>query len=379
MTARSWEFKQQELANTAWAVATLEILERPLLNSLVDAVLGKREEFGTQELSSALWAFATLHFGSYDFWHLMTEAVSTRELQHFGAQSVSNTLWALATMRWRDVPILEALGAAALGRLPQFSVQALANTAWALAQLEMERQEMGMIQGEAMARLGQFQSQELATTAWAFGRFQDRYLSIMRAILEEAELRVSSSRALDAASASMLLEAFAPLRLGQRWLSTLQGRMEPQLVPGLGPLLCAAEEEGDLEMQIQLLRSLADCHEGLEDAALFAAIFRLLLSGKTADAEALWQAMPGKSTLQLGSSTWNFQALQDLCSGEKWARQFAALKQLGRCGLEFLVFGVKLECLGHAGHVYAVYVYMHCRVYTVHVDRMNSFWWFLHL
>jgi len=28
--------------------------------------------------SGALWAFATLHFGSYDFWHLMTEAVSTR-------------------------------------------------------------------------------------------------------------------------------------------------------------------------------------------------------------------------------------------------------------------------------------------------------------
>jgi len=36
------------------------------------------------------------------------------------------------------------------------------------------------------ARLGQFQSQELATSAWALGRFQDRYLSIMRAILEEA-------------------------------------------------------------------------------------------------------------------------------------------------------------------------------------------------
>ena len=60
------------------------------------------------------------------------------------------------------------------------------------------------------------------------------WLKLIKTNSSQAELRVSSSGALDAASASMLLEAFAPLRLGQRWLSTLQGRMEPQLVPGGG-------------------------------------------------------------------------------------------------------------------------------------------------
>ncbi len=54
------EFKSQELANTAWAFATVGQSDEKLFVVLARAVERRVSEFNTQDLANTAWAFATL-------------------------------------------------------------------------------------------------------------------------------------------------------------------------------------------------------------------------------------------------------------------------------------------------------------------------------
>ena len=53
-------FNPQELANTAWAFATLGQLDAQLFTALARAVERRVGNFNTQNLANAAWAFATV-------------------------------------------------------------------------------------------------------------------------------------------------------------------------------------------------------------------------------------------------------------------------------------------------------------------------------
>jgi len=58
-------FKPQELANTAWAFAALQVCNLPLLESIASAAnrpMRERRDFKPPELSTMVWAFATLPY-----------------------------------------------------------------------------------------------------------------------------------------------------------------------------------------------------------------------------------------------------------------------------------------------------------------------------
>ena len=67
------QFEAQELANSAWGLATM-LLTMPGLEQAV-----WRHELRGQELSNTMRAFATLQLGSYRFWSFIaSEAVANR-------------------------------------------------------------------------------------------------------------------------------------------------------------------------------------------------------------------------------------------------------------------------------------------------------------
>lgn len=58
--AKIREWIPQEMANTAWSLATLSITDETLLSSIAAEAIKKISEFSTQHLSNTVWSFATL-------------------------------------------------------------------------------------------------------------------------------------------------------------------------------------------------------------------------------------------------------------------------------------------------------------------------------
>ena len=54
------EFNAQNLANTAWAFATLKLLDEKLFTVLASQAEQQLSELNAQELANTAWAFATL-------------------------------------------------------------------------------------------------------------------------------------------------------------------------------------------------------------------------------------------------------------------------------------------------------------------------------
>ena len=54
------EFNPQELANAAWAFATLAVQDSELLEAMRPAAVFKIWEFNLQDLANTAWALATL-------------------------------------------------------------------------------------------------------------------------------------------------------------------------------------------------------------------------------------------------------------------------------------------------------------------------------
>lgn len=54
------EFYPQDLANTAWSLATLTMKDMPFLNAIAASALPLLSEFRPQNLTNIAWAFAVL-------------------------------------------------------------------------------------------------------------------------------------------------------------------------------------------------------------------------------------------------------------------------------------------------------------------------------
>merc|ERR1711990_285486 len=73
-----------------------------------------------------------------------------------------------ATLCLRDVPLLDALAAAAVNRIGQFNTQGIANTAWAFAKLSFIHEPFfNVIASASLAKTKQFDPQGLANIAWS--------------------------------------------------------------------------------------------------------------------------------------------------------------------------------------------------------------------
>ena len=86
-------------------------------------------EFNAQDLANAAWAFATVKKSDEQRFTALARAAEQR-VGKFNTQELANTSWASATVKQSDEKLFTALARAARRRVGEFNVQNLANTAW---------------------------------------------------------------------------------------------------------------------------------------------------------------------------------------------------------------------------------------------------------
>ena len=100
----------QELANTAWVLATASESDAQVFAALARAAERRLGDFNVQELANTAWAFATEGQSDVQLFAALARA-ARRRVSDFNVQSVANTAWAFATwasqkysysQRWRE-------------------------------------------------------------------------------------------------------------------------------------------------------------------------------------------------------------------------------------------------------------------------------------
>ena len=89
-------------------------------------------EFNAQNVANSAWALATANHQDEELFAALARAAD-RRLSDFNAQGVANSPWAFATANRRDEKLFEALAIAPDRRLSEFNAEELANSAWEFA------------------------------------------------------------------------------------------------------------------------------------------------------------------------------------------------------------------------------------------------------
>lgn len=120
-------FAPRNIAGIAWAMATLGFVDEPLMDVLSHhavrhlscvrhpnvAAQSTPRKFRPQELSMTAWAFATLRVID----HRLMAAIAVNVIAHrneFATQELSNTVWSYATLAITDGPLLAVISAASM-------------------------------------------------------------------------------------------------------------------------------------------------------------------------------------------------------------------------------------------------------------------------
>ena len=126
----------RQLANIAHGVAKCRVQEVNTLYAAIAeaAVRGGLGGFNPQNLANIAWAFATVGVRADALYAAIAEAAVRGGLGGFKPQELSNTAWAFATAGVRADALYAAIAEAAVrGGLGGFKPQDLSNTAWAFA------------------------------------------------------------------------------------------------------------------------------------------------------------------------------------------------------------------------------------------------------
>jgi hypothetical protein len=162
----------QNIANTAWAFATLKYRGEEFFDS-VETHASKLVTTGKpQEVSNTLWACAVLQHSSPNLFS--TFASHTVENPSFltssKPQELGITAWSYATLGHRNVALFTALDSLAGTRIvTDGSPQSISNVAWSYATLGIAGENIFLrieINSDAIFSIGC--SQDIANTAWSF-------------------------------------------------------------------------------------------------------------------------------------------------------------------------------------------------------------------
>ena len=101
------QFGPREVANLAWAVASLSI-PHPTLAMLATRVPAL--VWQGQNLASILWSFAEVQYFNKAVLDFLVRQVATAE--PLGPVEIANIMWAVAALRYLDMPLVEIMSSA---------------------------------------------------------------------------------------------------------------------------------------------------------------------------------------------------------------------------------------------------------------------------
>eukprot|EP00747_Dinoflagellata_sp_TGD_P157595 gnl/TRDRNA2_/TRDRNA2_177750_c0_seq8.p1 gnl/TRDRNA2_/TRDRNA2_177750_c0~~gnl/TRDRNA2_/TRDRNA2_177750_c0_seq8.p1 ORF type:complete len:173 (+),score=17.51 gnl/TRDRNA2_/TRDRNA2_177750_c0_seq8:342-860(+) len=133
---KSTDGSPQDTANLTWRCVATELHRRLLAGRISLWGILRTEDFDQQNIGNTAWAVARLGFVAWPLLDAISKSARTI-IGEFGAQALSNTSWAFATLRIRIYgKLVDAIAAQAIRTIVDFDAQALGNTAWACACLQ---------------------------------------------------------------------------------------------------------------------------------------------------------------------------------------------------------------------------------------------------
>eukprot|EP00933_Yihiella_yeosuensis_P064846 TRINITY_DN6838_c1_g1_i1.p1 TRINITY_DN6838_c1_g1~~TRINITY_DN6838_c1_g1_i1.p1 ORF type:complete len:546 (+),score=112.88 TRINITY_DN6838_c1_g1_i1:990-2627(+) len=132
-------FKPQELANTVWAFATLEIRPKhPVFDAIAATSITRLTEFTSRNRANIAWSFATLLIGHVPLFDAIAASASA-QISELSPLSLASTAWACAKIQLLDYTLIESFSPALIevgsrGKALDDGIDGMA--IWTLSQLE---------------------------------------------------------------------------------------------------------------------------------------------------------------------------------------------------------------------------------------------------
>jgi hypothetical protein len=173
-TMEASEAQPQSLSNVAWSLATLRLMNRPLIQVVSALAVTNISCFKPFELSTMLWAFAKLTTVDQYSWSLKpvfqaAAAHIMKNIAEFGFRCLATTAWAFATARQRHARLFRSIASQMVPVVHVANCQEMANTAWAFATADFHDDQLfTQLAEKALTRLDEFKSQELSNMLWGF-------------------------------------------------------------------------------------------------------------------------------------------------------------------------------------------------------------------
>lgn len=158
----------QALANITWSHATMQYVDRPLLNLIADIALRSISGFKPFELSTILWAFAKL--GTYDptIWDVGSDLFELGACRVAGApedfpfRCLVMTAWAFATAGHHDQDLFAGIAPRMMSLAHSGSCRELATALWAFCSAGVRDDRLFLeITRRATPRLEELTEEEL--------------------------------------------------------------------------------------------------------------------------------------------------------------------------------------------------------------------------
>jgi len=188
----------QSLSNVAWSLATMRLMNRPLIQIVAAFAVTNISCFKPFELSTMLWAFAKLGTIDADTWCAkpVYHAAAThimKNVQHFGFRCLATTAWAFATAKQRHARLFRSIAAQMVPMVHAANCQEMANTAWAFGTADFHDERLFLELSEnALLRLDDFKPQELSNMLWGFatnGFFHEGFFASSSLVAQRMDLQ----------------------------------------------------------------------------------------------------------------------------------------------------------------------------------------------
>jgi len=165
----------QALANITWAMATLNIIDEPLLKAIATPAQGQVENFKPFELSTILWSFGKMNLANPELCGCAAQlfeaaaGVVPRSMEEFTLRCLVTIAWAFAAYRHKEERLFQAVGDHLISQVHTANCGELANIAWAYGLLQIQHEKLFQEVGRrANVRLQDFKQQEIASIIWGF-------------------------------------------------------------------------------------------------------------------------------------------------------------------------------------------------------------------
>lgn len=167
--------KCQALSNITWALATLQVVDIPLLSMIIPRAYSQITNFKNFELCQLLWAFAKL--GSVNSALCDSSAplfapsaqLVMRHIDEFSFRALVMTSWSFATAKQQDNRMFHAIAMKLLPSLHEANSQEMANAAWAFSTAGVFEEDLfELLAHVAIPRMLEFKPQELSSILWSF-------------------------------------------------------------------------------------------------------------------------------------------------------------------------------------------------------------------